>query len=83
MRYTAFLATVAASALTAGVAAVADLALALKSLNLEADHAAFHRDHFGRGPHGRPYRRGAEMADIDLGTDRNPTRLKTAPDGID
>ena len=64
------------------MAAVADLALALKGLDLEADHAAFHRDHFGRGPHRRADRRGAEMADIDLGTDRDPARLKTAPDGI-
>ena len=30
----------------AGVAAVADLALALESFDLEADHAALHRDDF-------------------------------------
>ena len=66
----------------AGVAAVADLALALKGLDLEADHAPFHRDYFGRGPHRGADQRGAEMADVDLGADRDPARLKFASDGI-
>ena len=60
----------------AGVAAVADLALALEGFDLEADHAALHRDDFGRDPHRRADQRRAEMADIDLGPDRDPARLK-------
>ena len=35
------------------MAAVADLALALESFDLEADHEALHRDDFGRRPHRR------------------------------
>ena len=66
----------------AGVAAVADLALALEGFDLEANDAALDRDDFGRGPHRRADERRAEMADVDLGTDRDPARLKKTPDGI-
>ncbi len=60
------------------MAAVADLALAFEGLDLEADHAALHRDDFCRDPHRRADQRRAEMADIDLGADRDPARLKIA-----
>ena len=60
------------------MAAVADLALALESFDLEADHAALYRYDFSRDPHGRADQRRAEMADIDLGTDRDPAGLKVA-----
>ena len=66
----------------AGVAAVADLALALEGFDLEADHAALHRDDFCRDPHRRADQRRAEMADIDLGPDRDPAGLKMVPDGV-
>src|SRR5215217_8676373 len=66
----------------AGVATVAYSALALEGFDLEADDAALYRDDFGRGPHRRADQRRAEMADIDLGADRDPARLKMAPDGI-
>ena len=52
------------------MAALADAPLAIKSLDLETDHPALHRDHPRRGPHHRADRRGGEMADIDLGADR-------------
>ena len=60
----------------AGVAALADAALAVEGLDLEADHPALHRDHLRRGPHGGADRRRGEMADIDLGADRDPARLR-------
>ena len=60
------------------MAAVADLALALEGLDLEADHAALDRYDFSRDPHRRADQRRAEMADIDLGADRDPARLKIA-----
>ena len=62
----------------AGVAALADLALAFEGLDLEADHAALHRDHLCRGPHRRADQRRREMADIDLGADRDPARLQAS-----
>ncbi|MEH2525618.1 hypothetical protein V1288_003527 [Bradyrhizobium sp. AZCC 2176] len=46
----------------AGVAAVADLALAFKSLDLEADHAALYCCDFSRDTHRSPNQRRAEMA---------------------
>ena len=61
------------------MATVAGLALAFKSLDLEADHAALHRDDFSRDTHGRADQRRAEMADIDFGADRDPARLKMGP----
>ena len=63
----------------AGVAAVADLALALEGFDLEADDAALHGDDLSRGPHRRADQRRAEMADIDLGPDRDPAGLKKWP----
>src|SRR6266851_9553606 len=67
---------------TARVAALADLALAIKSLDGETDHPALHRDHPRRGPHQRADRRRAEVADIDLGTDRDPARFEIIVDGV-
>ena len=55
------------------MAAVADLARALEGFDLEADHAAFDRDHLGCGSNGGADRGRGEMADIDLGADRDPT----------
>ena len=66
----------------AGVAAVADFALALEGFDLEADDAPLHRNDISRDAHGRADQRRAEMADIDLGSDRDPAGLKMAPDGI-
>ena len=60
------------------MAAVADLALAFEGFDLEAYYAALDRDDFRRGPHRRADQRRAEMADIDLGSDRDPARLKIA-----
>src|SRR5260370_25729170 len=66
----------------AGVAAFADLARAVEGGNLEADDAALHRDHTRCGAHGRADRRGPEMADIDLGADRDPDGFETGGDGV-
>src|SRR5260370_32399415 len=67
---------------TAGVMALADLALVVESFDLEADHPALHRDHPRRGPHQRADRRRGEMAHINLGADRDPARLEIMIDGI-
>ena len=64
------------------MAAAADLALALKSFDLEADHAALYGYDLSRDPHGRANQRRAEMADINLGPDRDPAGLKVRPDGV-
>src|SRR6476659_843551 len=65
-----------------GVAAVADPALALEGFDREADHAALYGYDLPRDPHGRADQRRAEMADIDLGPDRDPAGLKVRPDGV-
>src|SRR5438270_149051 len=62
----------------AGVAAVADFALALEGFDLEADHAALYCYDFSRDAHRRADQRGAEMADVDLSADRDPAGLKMA-----
>ena len=54
---------------------LADLARAFKRLDLEEDHAAFHRNHFCGGAHNGADQRSADVADIDLGPDRDPARL--------
>ncbi len=59
------------------MAAFADAALVVEGFDLEADHAALHRDHLRRGAHRRADRRRGEMADIDLGADRDPARFQT------
>src|SRR5260221_3657092 len=66
----------------AGVAALADAPLAVKRLDLETDHPALHRDHPRGGPHHRADRRGREMADVDLGADRDPARREMRLDGV-
>ena len=58
------------------MAALADAALVVEGFDLEADHPALHRDHLRGGPHGRADRGRGEMADIDLGADRDPARLR-------
>ena len=58
------------------MAAVADLALALEGFDLEADHAPLYGYDLSRDPHGRADQRRTEMADIDLGPDRDPAGLK-------
>lgn len=58
------------------MAALADPALAVEGFDLEADHATLHRNHPRGGSHRRPDRRGGQMADVDLGTDRDPTWLQ-------
>src|SRR6202790_123675 len=68
---------------TARVAAPADGALAVKGFDRETDHAPLHRDHPRRGPDHRADRRGGEMANIDLGADRDPAGLKMRLDGVD
>ena len=60
------------------MAAFADAALLVEGLDLEADHAALDRDHPRDGPHRRADRGRGEMADVDLGADRDPARLQTA-----
>src|SRR5260370_39568110 len=60
---------------TAGVAALADAALAVERFDGETDHPALHRDHPRRGPHQRADRRPAEVADTDLGSDPHPPWL--------
>ena len=64
------------------MAALADPPHLVKGFDLEPDYPALHRDHLGRGPHPCTCRRGGEMADIDLGADRDPARLKIRPDGV-
>ena len=61
------------------MATVADFALALEGFDLEADDAALYRKDFSRDAHGRADQRCAEMADIDLGSDGDPARLKIGP----
>src|SRR5260370_41804635 len=66
----------------ARMAALADLALALKSFDLETDHPALDCDHPCCGPHQRADRRRGEVADINLGADRDPARLEIRVDGV-
>ena len=60
---------------TAGMAAFADAAFVVEGFDLEADHPALDRDHPRGGAHRRADRRRGEMADVDLGADRDPARL--------
>ncbi|MGY4301800.1 hypothetical protein ACVWXN_009895 [Bradyrhizobium sp. i1.4.4] len=60
----------------ARMAALAEPARALERLDLEADDAALDRDHLRGGPHRRADESGCEMADVDLGADSDPARLK-------
>src|ERR1700693_3002757 len=66
----------------AGVAAGADLTFAMERRDLEADDAAFHRDHLRRGANGGADRGGGEMADVDLGAERDPAWLEMRVDGV-
>src|SRR5580692_4758027 len=67
---------------TAGMAALTDAAFLVESLDLEADQAPLHCDHARGGAHRYADRRGGKMANIDLGADRDPTRLKKGIDGV-
>ena len=62
----------------ARVAAFAEFSRALEGLDLEADDAALDRENLRGGPHRRADEGCCKMADIDLGADRDPARLKRA-----
>src|ERR1700731_3798618 len=65
----------------AGVAALADAAFVVEGLDFEADQPALHRDHPRRGAYPRADRGCGEMADVDLGADRDPARFEARLDG--
>src|ERR1700756_4595494 len=64
------------------VAAFADMAHLVEGLDLEADDAALHLNHLGRGAHLGAGGRCREMADVDLGADGDPAGLQASRDGI-
>src|ERR1700738_1389325 len=66
----------------ARVAALADAALAVEGFDLEPDHPALHCDHPRRGPHDSADRRCGQVADIDLGADRDPAGFEKIVDGV-
>src|SRR5581483_1409471 len=64
------------------VAALADPALVVERFDFEPDDPPLDRDHPRNRPHGRADRRRGEMADIDLGADRDPAGFEAGLDRI-